>query len=472
MQYSSSGDRIGVEQGAGSQLEIASEALRRAQALLSRNETSRAAETLVSALDDQRLVELSLRAPLALLLARVLAAQGHLAAAVERLAPVLDCVEDHRSAAHIYCARAVELATQGKLSPALDTARKAEELAPSDDEVRAHVADLYTVVVPAFVLTSTAAVDDADVSRELMAEVLQRLILRFKSAPNNLQLAHVIALFAEWYATRADTQAIQTAIETAENSWNSQRPVQYDDGEFDAWHWTIRCWILLAYRTAYWQRWYRRLIELRGETEHNDVDLRAVADAALARIHRLHERLREFYRQPDSPLYNPERAERHQRYLVALATERKSAQVLSDLMGSASDRLRTCGFVGPIAGTGLLAAIGRLPAVQQFVQQQLSSASTGASETASAAVERLRQCLSPFSPMYTMHDLAGPMRQRYIVAASLSEMRSRGHTWDLSSASRRRRHSPEVISARRGSHALRHCVWRLRTIQHWNSLPK
>lgn len=428
MQFSSYGDRTGVEQDAGSQFELASEALRRAQTLLSRNEISGAAEILIDALDDTRLTGLSLRAPLALLLARLLAAQGHLAAAVKCLASVLDYVEDRRSAAHIYCARAVELAAQGELSPALNIARKAEELAPSDDEIRAHVEDLYTVVVPAFVLTSTAAVDGASMSDVLVADVFQRLILRFKSVPNNLQLAHVIALVTERHAIRADTQALQTAMETAENNGYSQRQVQYDDGEFDAWHWAIRCWVLLAFRTAYWQRWYRHLIEVRGESERDDVDLHAVGDAALARIRQLHERLREIYRQPDSPLFNLERAERHQRLLVALETERKSAQVLTDLMESAADRLRACGFVGPIAGTGLLAAIGRLPALQQFLLQQASSASTGTGNTVSAAVERLRQSLSPFSPMYTMHeDLGWPIEaEAYCrrLAASNAEPRT------------------------------------------------
>lgn len=410
MQFGSSGDRIGVEQDAGSQFERASEVLRRAQAMLSRNEISGAAEILIDALDDARLTGLSLRSPLALLLARLLAAQGHLAAAVKCLAPVLDYVEDRLSAAHIYCARAVELAAQGELSPALNIARKAEELAPSDDEIRAHVEDLYTVVVPAFVLTSTAAADGAGMPDVVVADVFQRLILRFQSAPNNLHLAHVIALLAEQHAARADTQALQTAVETAENNGYSQRPVQYDNGEFDAWHWAIRCWVLLAFRTAYWRRWYRHVTEVRGESERDDVDLHAAGDAALARIRHLHERLRDIYRQSESPLFNLERAERHQRLLIALATERKSAQALTDLTGSASDLLRAGGFVGPIAGPGLLAAIGRLPALQQFLLQQASPASTGTGDTVSAAVERLRQSLSPFSPMYTMHeDLGWPI---------------------------------------------------------------
>lgn len=185
-----------------------------------------------------------------------------------------------------------------------------------------------------------------------------------------------------------------------------------------------------------------------------------MGEAALTRIRRLHERLREIYRQPDSPLHNPARAERHQQYLVTLETERKSAQVLTELMSSASDKLRACGFVGPVAGIGLLTGIGRLSGIQQFLIQQvpLENTDTAYPDTAATAMERLRQCLSPFSPMYTMHDLGW---------ADEAEVYCRHFA-----ASRRRRHSTEVISPTRGSHALRHCVWCLRTIWYWNSLPR
>ena len=403
MRYNSSEDSVGVGHNATSQLITASEALQRARALLSKGKQSDASEALVRALDGSQVVEQTIRAPLALLLARLLAAQGHLAAAEERLSPVLEFVDDPRIAAHILCARAVELANQREIARALALTSRAQELALTDAEVMAHTEELYTILVPTFVLAES---DSEEISDELVTRVFQKLVLRFKAAPNNLRLAHVIALFAEHCATKTDTQILRTELQAAE-----QERVRFSHqanqgiGEFDMWHWAIRCWVLLAYADGYWQQWHQHLAESRGESEHRDFDLHAVSKAPLKRIYDLHKRLRDMYRQTDSPFHNPERVKRHELYLVALKTESKSAQALTDLLRSVSDQLRASGFVGPTAGIGLLEAIGRSAAIQRFVLQQPSLTSTDTTAATSESIELLRQCLSPFSPMYIMHDL-------------------------------------------------------------------
>ena len=346
------------------------------------------------------------RAALALMLARLLAAQGQLSAAEQRLSPILDDLrEGHSAAAHIFCASAVELAAQGDLEHALDLTLRAERLAPVDMQVQTNTADLYVGLVPALILDDTAT---AEVPDALVIRVLQLLIQRFVAAPTNAQLAHALALLAEWWATTDEVRALKLAVREVEQGDSGLR--QRDEGHsaFDPWQWAIRCWVLLAFTDAYWQLWHQHLADVRGEPgsrASRESDVHVAPETSLERIRRLHERLREIYRQPDSPLHDPLRADRHQRYLVELETEHRGAQALADLMAVAPDRLRSSGFVGPLAGIGLLAAIGRSSALQQFIAQHPPSLCDGPEDRDLGPLERLRQSLSPFSPMYAMHEL-------------------------------------------------------------------
>lgn len=403
MQHNSPGDRLGAGHDTASQLSIAHEALRVARALLSQGQRSAATEALTRALDGAQIPAQSVRAPLALLLARLLASQGHLAAAEACLMPALEYVDDRRIAAHILCARAIELASLGDVTYALALTTRARELARTDAEIVARTDELYAVLVPVKML---AGAKPGEVSDELVSRVVQTLVQRFKAAPNNVQMAHVIALLAERCSTRADIQTFRDVLEATEQgrARSSYRGTQQID-QLEMWDWAIRCWVVLAFTEEYWQRWYRHLVEARGESASDDIGLDAVGEASLQRIRRLHERLRDLYGREGSPLYNPPLAKKHERFLVALATEYKSARVLTELMKSAPEQLRLSGFVGPAAGVGLLAAIGRSAPIQQFVLRQLPQTRAGGSDATSEAIERLRQCLSPFSPMYTMHDL-------------------------------------------------------------------
>lgn len=403
MQHNLSGDSLDTGYDTSSQSNIANETLRIARALLSQGQRSAATEALTRALDGAQIPAQFVRAPLALLLARLLASQGHLAAAEECLMPVLEYVDDRRIAAHILCARAIELASLGDVAYALALTTRARELAHIDAEIVARTDELYTVLVPAKML---AGAKPGEVSDELVTRVVQILVQRFKAAPNNVQIAHVIALLVERYSTRADIQTLRDVLKAAEQgrARSSYQGTQQND-QLEMWDWAIRCWVLLAFTEGYWQRWYRHLVESRGESASDDIEPHAVGKASLQRIRRLHEHLRDLYGREGSPLYNPPLAKKHERYLVALETEYKSARVLTALMISASEQLRVSGFVGPAAGIGLLAAIGRSAPIRQFVLQQSPQTRVGGPDATSEAIERLRQCLSPFSPMYTMHDL-------------------------------------------------------------------
>src|SRR5690242_16685393 len=115
MHYDRPANTLGVEQS-----NIVSGIVRRTieqcRAALADGDLAGARQNISRELDSGVALSPHDRAALALTLARLLAAQGHLNAAEQCLSPILDDLrEGHSAAAHIYCARAVELAAQGEL---------------------------------------------------------------------------------------------------------------------------------------------------------------------------------------------------------------------------------------------------------------------------------------------------------------------------------------------------------------------
>ncbi|MGH2485192.1 MAG: hypothetical protein ACRDHE_04170, partial [Ktedonobacterales bacterium] len=401
MQYDFGGYKASIANGVDSHPDVASVILERSRALLAKDDLKAASDLLIHALDGTGVPESHVHSTLAVMLACILAAQGHLREAEERLTTVLAYITDRRSAARILCARAVELACEGKLERALEVTARAERFTSDDHEMTILVDDLYAAIVPPLVLNETPT-DQA--LENLRRRALNRLMQRFIAMPTQLHIAHAIALLAERCATTEDMKVLSASVQASEQGSTDVPQTKNDQESTDLWKWAIQCWVLLASSEAYWERWARHVEESRGNYGDSAVDLRSLRESPLERIRRVHERLRDIYRQPEGLLCNPARAERHQRYLVTLETEHISAQLLVDLYGHAPDVLRSSGFVGPVAGVGLLAAIGRAGALEQACQQ-LDPADGEQKGALSQVVMSMRQCLSPFSPMFTMRRL-------------------------------------------------------------------
>jgi len=345
------------------------------------------------------------RTSLILLQARLLAACGQLGAAQAVLAPVdyiLTHSADRLIAAHICCACAAESAQQGELSSALKLIKRAESLASSETTIQNQIEDLYAAIVPILALSETEA---TLVPESLMRQVLQRLILWFTVESNNLQVAHVIALLAEKCATIADTQALEQAIQIAEGGIPQLRQDSSTSGSYDPWSWAIRCWVLLAHHKAYWQQWYGRVIQARGDTETDETHLDTVQKAALERLRQWHERLRDLYQQRGSPLSNPARVALHKHYLLELEMEETSARSLIEIQRIAPALTTSSQFVGPNAGIGLLTALGQKAVLEKVITHVFGVNGDSRHYATQPAFIQLRQCLSPLSDMYAMQRL-------------------------------------------------------------------
>ena len=401
MQYEFGTDKVGVASDGAWQDDAARSVMVRSRDMVARGNLNQASDLLTQTLDNTAQSQPEIRAQLAVLLACVLATQGHLAAAERRLTPSLEHITDRRSAANICCARATELACEGDFEHALRLAITAERLATTDRELMERVEDLYAVIVPPLVLSETPT---TSVPELLKRRVLSRLIKRFIAAPTQLHIAHTIALLAEQCAVEKEKMALVAWTAGAGKSVSANEVLADSHVGGDYWLWAIRCWVMLAFSETYWERWARQVEERRGNYEVSRVDLQFLGESAVTRMRELFERLRDIYRQPSSPLRDVAHAERYERYFVALETERLSAQALTDLTAQVPSALRSSGFVGPVAGVSLLAGIGRVGAIQHSLSQ-LRSVGTDLSEARAKTLSTMEHCLSPFSPMYTLHFL-------------------------------------------------------------------
>ncbi|HKV85493.1 MAG TPA: hypothetical protein VJN88_13115, partial [Ktedonobacterales bacterium] len=142
MQYDFGRNKASTANGAESQADVARAVIEQSRALIANGELKRANDLLVHAIDDSGISEPSIRASLVVMLACLLAAQGRLGEAEERLNPVLPYITDRRSAARIFCARAVELACEGSLDRALEVTACAEGIGSTDHELTNQVDDL------------------------------------------------------------------------------------------------------------------------------------------------------------------------------------------------------------------------------------------------------------------------------------------------------------------------------------------
>jgi len=345
------------------------------------------------------------RASLVLLQARLLAACGQFVSAQEILAPfeyTLTQHTDRLNAAHIYCACAVDMATRGEFSAALNVSVRAANMASSEAKIQNQIDDLYAAIVPVLALSGT---QPPAVSERLMLRVLQRLIVWFTVESNNLQVAHVIALLAEKCATTADTQALEQAIQIAEGGISQLRQDSSVSGSFDPWSWAIRCWVLLANNDTYWLQWHGHVMQARGDTEADVAHLGAVQIAALERVRLWHVRLRDCYQQSGSPLSNPARVALYKHYLLELEMEETSARSLIEIQRIAPALTTSSQFVGPNAGIGLLRALGQKAVLEKMITRVFGVNGDSRHYATLPVFVQLRQCLSPLADMYAMQRL-------------------------------------------------------------------